>query len=148
MDESLKTKGKRPNRSPEKLAALRKDAEMSFGFDDEVENGNASENELIDIVPAPEPKKKGRTSRPTTPSLKEIKEDPIKEVESPKKPVAQTPKKVEGADEENEQEEEKTTTSSRRRGRPPKRLVRRMKFLCKHREMVYFNLIILSQAYP
>lgn len=39
VEMTSKTTGKRPICSPEKLAAVRKAAEMSFGFDDEAENG-------------------------------------------------------------------------------------------------------------
>jgi len=147
-DVSANTKGKRPNRSPEKLAALRKDAEMSFGFDDDAENGagdvttNGAKSPRSDG--SSDRKKKGRQAklieeqeefeeapagrRPRRSSLKDtLKEEP-ELIESPqKRPVRSSSKKtldedfVEGSEAGLEEEEGKVL-AGRRRGRPPKRL--------------------------
>ena len=109
VDDALKTKGKRPNRSPEKLAALRKDAEMSFGFDDEGEG----------------PKKGSKSPRggdaPDNRKVKKSREENNIE-QAPMSPRGRGVKRtLENEGEEAEAEQEEKTTSSRRRGRPPKR---------------------------
>ncbi|KAH9519856.1 hypothetical protein Btru_071076 [Bulinus truncatus] len=141
---TAKTKGKRPIRSPEKLAAVRKDAEMSFGFDDESEvdpksekykkhqiNEEKKEKTSDDQPPVlQEPvKRKGRPPKPkdldsasqSSPKVgKGAEKEELSKSDASKKLNAQTPqnKIKEDADDEVDDEEK---SHSKRRARPPKR---------------------------
>lgn len=143
---TAKVKGKRPIRSPEKLAAVRKDAEMSFGFDDEPDTDSKVEKESShssrrggksprDGGDAAEstlepPKRKGRPPKSKdveiisdeTPRKAKVNQKDNSKEEAEQNKSASKNTKVdddEGDDDDGENEEEKF--SSRRRAKPPKR---------------------------
>ncbi|KAK0050536.1 zinc finger and BTB domain-containing protein 17 [Biomphalaria pfeifferi] len=145
IDITATTKGKRPNRSPEKLAAVRKDAEMSFGFDDELETDPKSKktevnnkDETSDKTKEnktsanqesvkrkgrpPKPKDVEVTSQDSPKAGKETKKEDMSKTDLSKKSSPQTPQAriKEDAEEEVEDDDDKLS-SSKRRARPPKR---------------------------
>ncbi|GFR66509.1 hypothetical protein ElyMa_000230300 [Elysia marginata] len=146
MEISGKARSKKPITSPEKLAAVRKEAEMSFGFDEDGEEEpapsdkdqtkgshsprGAGKPEKSSTVVAEAPKRRGRP-----PKIRNDSESSQKvAVMSPKpakvvanedgtislKTGSKTPTREETTEEEVEEEEERTT-SGRRRAKPPKR---------------------------
>ena len=139
MEVSAKARSKRPITSPEKLAAVRKEAAMSFGFDEDGEEMAAAASKVhskgsvsprVTDVPeksspavAEAPKRRGRP-----PKIRNDSESSQKAVMKPNKEANRkslkagnkTPIRDETTEEEPEEEEERTT-SGRRRAKPPQR---------------------------
>ncbi|CAG5127912.1 unnamed protein product, partial [Candidula unifasciata] len=148
---TLKSRSKRPITSPEKLAAVRRDTEMSFGFDDEAANDSslhketnkrgkrAEDKDRSEKETPPEPaRRRGRPSKSKNDSIVSEessaprkgrgskKESGIVDAETPSQPSKKRSARastndIDSAEDEAEDKESEQTNFKRRKVKPPLR---------------------------